>query len=229
MPAETVRDSMGSDNLLLPGTNDPQQSSILDDPRQRRILSILRDRSEPVDLAELATELAAMEAEEERDRIRIDLRHRCLPKLESVGWIERRDRRVRAAEPLPFGAGSPLPALDELDEQFWDAVDVLVGYPRRQELLSAIGEQRYPRTLDGLVRELTDRDNSAWDEYDDESTVRTLLYHVDLPKLEDVGLVEYDRDEQQVMRTAFLMLLGNQIEPATGVSGRRASCGDERS
>ena len=64
------------------------------DGRRRRILSMLLDRSSPVDEADLARRLAAERAgsagdaaPEDADRARVELRHAHLPALSEAGLV----------------------------------------------------------------------------------------------------------------------------------------------
>lgn len=202
---------MSSDRELLPSDDGVHPSSVITDPRQRRILSLLLDASGPVAVDELATRLAANEDETPDSRLRIDLHHRCLPKLEEIGWIEWDGSDGVTVESLPFGTETaPLPPLAALDDQSWRAIGVLLGCPRRRELLSTIVEHGHQLTVDELTAALADRSHTAWDEYE-EATIHVMLYHIDLPKLADVGLIEYDPDEQWITRTRLLMTLAERI------------------
>ncbi|MCU4924526.1 ArsR family transcriptional regulator [Halobacteria archaeon AArc-dxtr1] len=61
---------------------------------------------------------------------------------------------------------------------------------RRLHLLEVLGAAACPLSVDELTRELHDRDDSA-----DEQSLRISLVHAHLPKLDDVGLVEWDGEE----------------------------------
>lgn len=198
---------------LLPGADDSlRQSSILGDPRHRRLLAVLLERSRPVAVPDLAVELAAREtdaeppdvAEAEFRPVRIDLEHRCLPKLEAGGWIERREDGVVADEPLPFGdAGSLRADLRDRDDRFWDAVSVLVARPRRQKLASVVAERGRSLTVEELAAELAERDGTR----DAGTDLAGRLHHVDLPQLAEAGLIEYDAADRRVRRTSLLLTL----------------------
>lgn len=211
-----------------PQGGDPflELSSILDDARQRRILSILCDRSEPISDRELGFELAARKtgtepadvSETDLGPVRIDLQHRCLPKLDAVGWIERHPDGIVAAESLPFGdEDSPLPDLQPSDERFWEAVGALLAHPHRQDLVSIIADRRSALTVEELASELGEYDRSSEQgaRREDELGVLGRLHHLDLPRLAEAGLIEYDPDERTVVRTRLLTRLGNRIYLAT--------------
>jgi DNA-binding transcriptional ArsR family regulator len=202
---------MNSDRELLSSDDGVRPSSVLVDPRQRRILSLLLDASGPVTVDELAARLTATEEEMPDRQLQIDLHHRCLPRLEEIGWIEWDGSKGVTVESLPFGTeATSLPPLDALDDQSWTAIGVLLGCPRRRELLSTIVEQRHQLTIDELTTALTARNHTVWDEYE-EATIHVMLYHIDLPKLADVGLIEYNPDEQWITRTRLLMRLADRI------------------
>ncbi|MFW6435538.1 MAG: DUF7344 domain-containing protein, partial [Halovenus sp.] len=167
---------MSSDRELIAAGDGSHPSSVVADPRQRRILSILRDASDPVSVDELAATLTADTDETtDRRRLRIDLRHRCLPTLEEVGWIEWTASAEITTKSLPFGDGA-LPALEALDDRSWTAIGVLLGCPRRRELLATIVDQGHQLTVDELTAALADRTHTVWDEYE-EATVHVMLYH----------------------------------------------------
>lgn len=215
---------MGSEpRLPLGGDDSLEISSILGDPRQRRLLAILLDQSSPMTDRDLSVQLAAQETgtapsdvtEEDYQPIQVDLHHRCLPKLEAVGWIERHPEGVIAAEALSFWDEEPmLPDLRDPDHSSWEAVAALLARPRRQYLVSIIAGQRHHLTLEELATELAEYGHASWatEQHEDEPTLRSMLYHVDLPRLAEVGLIEYDRDEKTIARTRSLMTLVNQTE-----------------
>lgn len=181
------------------------RSSILGAPRQRRILSILRERSRPTTVDELHARLASDEGEASADAtemdpraLRTDLEHRCLPKLVAAGWIERRPAGYVVADPLPLEPDRlSLPDLRDPAHPSWDAAAVLLARPRRQDVLSVVADRSDRLTVSELAATLRDRERSSTTDERD-PTLRTRLHHVDLPVLDDVGLVEYDPDERTV-------------------------------
>jgi hypothetical protein len=170
-----------------------ERSSILADRRQRRVLSILASVSRPVTVDELCHRLVVRDDDGDTagstlESIRTDLRHRCLPGLEGVGWLERGPDGLRLDEPL-FDESLPfsLPALGVPDDPIWDVVSALLARPYRTRLLAAVGERDGHITVEELAAALRGRG-------DGEQALRIALHHVDLPKLAAVGAVEYDRD-----------------------------------
>jgi hypothetical protein len=174
------------------------RSSILGAPRQRRILSILWDRDRPTTVDALRVRLDSDAADADRRELRADLHHRCLPKLEAAGWIERRPRGYVLADPLPLETERlSLPDLGDPDHPSWDAASVLLARPRRQDVLSVVAGRSGRLTVSELAAELRDRERSPVGDGRDRS-LPTELHHVDLPVLDDVGLVEYDPDGRTV-------------------------------
>lgn len=204
-------------------------ASILGNQRQRRILSILRGRSEPLSIRELATRLAADTtragptdvSEEDVTSIRVDLRHRCLPKLEAVGWIERHPEGISATESFPFGNEEwSLPDLEATDDRVWETISVLLGYPLRQELLQIVADRNHPLTVEELAAELAGHSDAPGTPERSEADSRLLsrLHHFDLPRLAAVGLVAYDPEEKTITRTRSLITLIDRIDLSTGLT-----------
>lgn len=186
----------------------PIQSAIFADPRQRRIIAILRERSGPISQRSLASQLAVREADEslspvaevDHQRILIDLSHRCLPELEAAEWIERQSVGISITEQVPEGMDVWLSEVDNPAIP-WEALAVLLAHPRRQHIISIIAERTLPLPLGELETTLrASTQSQTTDEDGDESTLLATLHHVDLPRLEDVGLIEYDSDEKTVVR-----------------------------
>lgn len=189
--------------------------SILDNPRQRRLFSILRNRSHPMTNRDLAVQLTAEQGQkspsavtgEECQRIRILLHHVDLPKFEAAGLIEREPEGVVATDQNP---------LDDLEMLFQQAqgveslpegtVSALVNRPRRQAVLSILSNQRGLISLDELATELASQemDTRATDGGMNDTDLRSRLHHVDLPTLDDVGLIEYDSEEKIISVNSVL-------------------------
>jgi DNA-binding transcriptional ArsR family regulator len=144
---------------------------------------------------------------DDRRSVELDLHHRCLPKLEAVGWIERRPEGIVVDEPLRLGAESfSPPDLREPDHPDWDAVAVLLGDPRREAIASLVVGRRHRVAVDDLVAELRAATPAVrGDLPEDDRTLRIALHQIDLPQLATVGLLEYDRDGRTVARTDRLL------------------------
>lgn len=215
---------MSGDLQPLPGDDDHlEQSSILAEPRQRRVLSILLERSHPMTERDLSVQVTAREtgtdpadiSEDAHQSVHVDLHHQCLPKLESGGWIERDHAGITAAEPLSVGdEDSSPPTLQDPDHSSWAAVGALLARPQRQDLVSIVAGRRDQLTLAELATALTERSYASWpaEQCDDEPTLLSTLHHVDLPKLAEVGLIAYDPDEKTITGTRTLEALVNRTD-----------------
>lgn len=209
---------MGGESQPLRGGGDGHlQSSILGAPRQRRILAMLRERSRPVTVDECVGELAATQdgpAAGATEAVRTDLRHRCLPKLEAGGWIERRPEGIVAADPLPIATVPfSIPDLTEPDHPSWPVVSALLERPYRRGILSILGERCDRTRVDVLAAELRTWAGASWATSTDcDGSLATTLHHVDLPKLAAIGVVEYDPDARTIGPTRRLRTCLDQLE-----------------
>jgi hypothetical protein len=204
---------MDSEPRPLPGGGDDlERSLILADLRHRRVLAILLERSLPTTVEELAARIASLErgvepeaaTEEDCRSIRTDLRHRCLPKLEDLGWIERRRGGVVVDEPLAVETGRlSLPDLRNPEHPLWGAISVLLARPYRCELASVLADRDGFVGVAELATELLERGRSSRAIPSEESLPVT-LHHVDLPKMAAVDLVEYDSGARTVAGTPRL-------------------------
>lgn len=196
----------------LPSKAPLLDASILGDRRQRRLLDILRDRSLPLTERGLAVELAAREEDkppadvttEERRQRQLRLHHQDLPEFEAAGLIERRPDGVVSTEQFPLPEPNPpLPHIPGLDDPSGEELATLLSRPRRQDVVSLVVERDRPLALDEIAAELatSERRTASADDPVDESSLRITLHHVDLPKLDDIGLIEYDSDEKTVSPT----------------------------
>ncbi|AZH26552.1 DUF7344 domain-containing protein [Haloplanus aerogenes] len=200
---------MGIETQCHPGGGDDLvRASILDDRRQRRILAVLLDRAHPMTVHELGVHLVARAngiapsdvTETECQSVRMDLRHRCLPKLASVGWIDSQPEGIVADDFSVETAVLSPPDLRNPDHPFWDVVSVVLARPYRQDLVSLVADRSAPVTVDELATELLVRETSATLP-DDNRRLAIALHHIDLPKLASVGVIEYDPDERTVAPT----------------------------
>lgn len=185
-------------------------ASILGVPRQRRILSILRDLSRPLTVDELAARLAVDGTDADPsdvsgatlDTLRSDLRYRCLPRLDAAGWIDRRPDGYVLDDPLPLETDRlSLPELCEPDHPLWAVVTPLLARHHRPAILSIVDSRSRSLPVADLVAALRDREGTRTD---DARALSISLHHVDLPKLDDLGLVDYDPDEWTVAPTPRL-------------------------
>jgi hypothetical protein len=200
-----------------------ERASILAAPRQRRLLSILHTESRPVSVAELSRRLAAAErgdasvvTEADRRSIRRDLRHRSLPSLEAVGWIDRRPDGISLDEPLFEAAPISLAELGAPDDPAWEVVSAILARPYRRDVLTVVADHDGRLTVEELADELRSRDDVAWAAPDEDGTLPITLHHADLPKLAATGVLEYDRDARTVGSTRRLRPCLDRLNLDTG-------------
>jgi len=193
-----------------------KRSSILADPRHRRILSILRSRSKPTTVDELGRRLATTDrddAETVTERalasIRIDLRHRCLPNLEAVGWIDRQPEGIRVDEArFVETVGLSPPELTASSDRAWNVVSALLARPYRRDVLSVVATHDDRLSVTDLAVELQERQATRTD---GDEPLTLALHHVDLPKLAATGVIEYDPGRKSVRRTDRLSTCLDQL------------------
>lgn len=159
--------------------------------RRRAILACLLDDA-PLRVPTLAERLAADDAAasapdpEAVDRVAANLHHVHLPALEAVGLIDR-DRAAGTVAPSDHllyddpDFRSFLAADDGLD----DLVECLADDCRRA-VLKVLDEREEPITRDDLARAAAPPLSARAEE------LRVDLHHVHLPKLDAMGLLEYD-------------------------------------
>lgn len=210
----------GEPQPLPGGSAGLERSAILGDPRQRRILSILASQSRPTTVDELGRRLATAERDDDvavddadRRSVRLDLRHRCLPSLESVGWIDRRPDGLRPADPLSAVDFSP-PPLQAPDDPAWPVVSALLARPFRRVVLSVLADRDQRLTLADLTAELRVRGDVA--SVDDDRQLPVVLHHGDLPKLAATGVIEYDPDARAVAPAPRLTTCLDRLGLGTG-------------
>lgn len=175
-------------------TGDPDDVfRALADERRRRVLDVLADRDEPVDVATLAAavrEAAGEEPAPDPERLRIDLAHHQIPVLAEAGLVDwdvdegtvaATDHPVLSDERFPSLLG---PGADDADEVF-----TALSSRHRRAVLAVLGSEG-TASRDELARAVSERvpDGSR----EDSAAVAASLHHTHLPKLAAAGLVDYD-------------------------------------
>lgn len=83
-----------NDHPRLADLTEDEQYGLLRADRRRLVLTILTEQSTPIELADLAAEIAAQEessdatSEETLNRIQVTLHHTHLPKMDDLGVID---------------------------------------------------------------------------------------------------------------------------------------------
>lgn len=135
-------------------------------------------------------------SESAQSSVLMQLRHRILPQLASVGWITRCSGRVAidttvSLDPLDISAT----ALRKPDDPAWEAEAAILGQPYLKSVVTITATTTLPLTLDELVSELQARGNLG--EYTPPK-LRMRLHHIDLPKLDDVDVLSYSADRRAI-------------------------------
>lgn len=193
------------------GTDPGEYLRALAVSRRRRLLRILDERETPVPTARLARLVAAREAgtsadrvsDDERNRVRISLHHVHLPTLEDAGLIERDEEAetVDVADDPLWDDPALQPFLDPdpgTDPSVIDDVLRTLASEQRRTIL-AILERRERVSMAELADEFAAATTDG--PVSDQRRARFLadLKHVQLPKLVDLGIVEFDADGRWVV------------------------------
>lgn len=206
-------------------------TAVLSEPYQRRVLSILRERSTPLTKRDLAVQLAARRedvppsetSKRARRHAQRNLHHRHLPELEALDWIERRPDGIVVTERSSLDIDAlPIPDLTAAVDPSWEALATLIAPARRRRVGRIVADRSAPLTLDELAAELSTADHAPAGEASDPDWFRAAIHHVDLPKLDGVDLIEYDPDEQVIGDATALAAL---VERLDGGDDRRGNVG----
>ncbi|MFC6827052.1 DUF7344 domain-containing protein [Halopelagius fulvigenes] len=182
--------------------------------RRRYVLSILSDHRRGLREGDLATMVASMEtgdalrdvSEDAHRRVRIDIRHRHLPKLEAAGLIRRDDAGTVSAADNLLSEAEPVAELLEAPTEVTETQERVLENavrPRRRAVLSVLEASAGSLSLRELgERVVTREEDAAVSDVSEDRLEETLvsLHHVDLPKLEDADLLAYDPDARTVTR-----------------------------
>ncbi|WP_276253780.1 DUF7344 domain-containing protein [Halomontanus rarus] len=187
--------------------------------RRRRILAFLDDRSSLVSDTELATRIGAAESnvaledvsENDARSILVELNHTHLPRLVDAGFVTwNRDAGTVAGGDREM-TEDPIvaPHLESFDESR-DRLFSALAHRRRRLALSLLDrrESETPITREELATSMIACERAMGLETENGSEaadqLATKLYHQHLPKLEDAGLVTYDRDDETISDTGHL-------------------------
>jgi|AntRauTorcE11898_2_1112593.scaffolds.fasta_scaffold15006_2 hypothetical protein len=166
--------------------------------RRRLALECLSGQSTPVELEELAAEIAAREDEstvvDEKtiERVATTLHHTHLPKLAAVGVLDYDPTSHRIdpdEDPDPTRGESTRPSTDE---------SVAITDQHRRLVFEYLA-QNEQTTLTELSTEIADEDTQTGDA--PTSTTATQFHHNHLPRLDDAGFIHYDPDDHTIETT----------------------------
>jgi len=178
--------------------------SILKTDRGRQLLTILYQSTTPLTRRDLAVQLSAGEQDKppsavtdtERTQLSVALQHHYLPKLEQIGLIRQHSEGVVPTERL--SRANPALLSPALKDASWDVLAVVLAYPCRQRIVSMVTTQRGPLELEAIATELATDASAKPCCHGDMPQRKLLLHHRDLPALDDVGLIDYNSEEQTV-------------------------------
>lgn len=220
MRRDTRLQQSGGDQLLRSVIASPELVAVLSDARQRRVLSLLLNRSGSIVVRDIAVHLAARAADTSPSNVPkstvndvlIDLHHRCLPKLEAKGLIECSPAgTVEVGERLLEAQDAPIREFDAPRFPSWEELAALFENPRRWHAALILSRRRQPIPLEALAAELRAEWQSASTAggVEDDHSLRVKLHHVDLPRLADEGLIDYDADERTIAVNDSTRALGH--------------------
>lgn len=183
-------------DLVTPASEDSNRAfSFITRETYRRVLSVLIDGETPMSQSQLVSELcdhqpATSTDESNRGRLRIELAHKVLPKLEAAGLIEPVSGGLSTADHPLYS--DPV-ARRILAEDFRDDVLRALDDQRRRHVIAVLSHREGPIHRRALAAAVATRERDGGDvstsTVDD---VLVTLHHVHCPLLDDCGLVEYD-------------------------------------
>lgn len=164
----------------------------------RRVLSILRDRSEAMTVEELAERVATTHSDSSpetepgrADSYQVRLHHRYLPKLEDVGLVDW-DKETQTVAPTDRAIADVQRPDEPLSAENQGATDSVLADDRRREIIAILKSTDAPITRQHLALELAA--TGAVGEAPSEN-IEVQLHHCHLPKLADAGFLQYNRSE----------------------------------
>lgn len=174
--------------------------------RRERVLSHIRRNSHRMSERELAARVAAGDdrspeevPEDEIRDLHVALRHVDLPKAAEVGLVEW-DPLAGTVEPAADpDAEAPLGELESrlLYADGWDGEATVTRKDRRRAALDALAAAGDELSVETLAARVAADEGGDPTERDVEA-IATVLHHRHLPRLGDLGLVDYDPRERRV-------------------------------
>jgi len=173
--------------------------------KRRIVLEILSDRSQPIPVVDLATQVAAAATDqplmnisrEETREVQTALRHLHLPKLTAAGLVTESEGTVTTTEQTEL-QNPRIETLLTTEADDWDAVLGCLADERRRTVLRVLSENGGSVERSALASKVaraiqTDHNLPALTE-----KIEVGLHHNHLPKLAEAGLVSFDRSEGTV-------------------------------
>ena len=178
---------------------------LLSAQKRRRVLEILSNRSKPITVIDLATQVAAAETDqplmdisrEETRAVQTTLRHIHLPKLEEADLVTESDGTV-STTPRMERRNPRIEAILSTDSQDWDAVLDCLANERQRTVLRILSEHGEQMDRSALAAEVAESIRNDEDTDVRAGAVELRLHHQYLPKLAETGLVRYDRSDETV-------------------------------
>lgn len=167
------------------------------DPRRRSILAVVRESGElPIDDLSARARNRCRGSGEDSGLSPITFHHVHLPNLEAVDLVEVTDDG-ESIRPGPAFDPDTVDALlrDDEPEPVDDATIAALEAPRRRLAVSVMADAGGLVEVDELADAVAAR--TARSDWPDEPTPdpAVVLHHVDLPRLDAAGVVDYDPDE----------------------------------
>ena len=210
-PPEVPCESSTNQGCLERSRSDAELLAAAAVPRRRVILTTLRDHGE-LPMSDLATHMVAREegiptsevTDARRDRVLTRIHHQHVPALADTGLVVyEHDEEEPRVGPAVWLADDP--TFDAVESAFAtgrtdEVVGTLLADPVRERVVSVLREHHGSLALDDLARTVVaaERTDDSPPPEDAVTSAVVSLHHVHLPKLDDVGIVEYDTAERTV-------------------------------
>ncbi|WP_436347270.1 DUF7344 domain-containing protein [Natronorubrum sp. FCH18a] len=197
--------SFGGDSKRDPLADVPTECyDVLRHPRRLRVLEVLGTYRTRLSLQKLTTEIVERESldvptGQARHDVRVSLVHNHLPRLaeyDILEWDAETGAELVDEPPVHPADLAGLLALCEGDRGE-DLLEAIV-HPVRMPVVSILSEHKRPLSVEQLASELV----AHGVDVADPDSAKISLYHVHLPMLADVGVLEFDHESGLVIRRA---------------------------
>lgn len=187
--------------------------------RRRVTLDVLTNRSAPLSLDDLANDVAEREVSdcvataESVGRVAVSLHHQHLPKLADFGVVDYdpAEQLVRRTTVPESSDGENAMAMSTRAHRDWYLTELsdtdrhrLLAHDRRQAVLELLSGLTPPVELDDLATQLAVHESGGLVSSDEHAaSVAIALHHAHLPKMDELGIIEYDPEEDRVELTTI--------------------------